>query len=42
MNKNISEMIDQLEYDNIPLDFNNDDLISKIKNQAERLLKANE
>ncbi len=35
---NISEMIDQLEYDDVPLEFNNDEVIIKIKNEAKLIL----
>ncbi|OIJ10617.1 hypothetical protein BKP37_18990 [Anaerobacillus alkalilacustris] len=35
----ISEMIDRLKYDNVPLGFNEKDVISKIKNEAISFLR---
>ncbi|OIJ17316.1 hypothetical protein BKP37_02075 [Anaerobacillus alkalilacustris] len=35
----ISEMIDRLQYDNVPLGFNEKDVISKIKNAAISFLR---
>ncbi|KPB05431.1 hypothetical protein [Bacillus sp. CHD6a] len=36
---NISEMIDQLKYDDVTLEFNNDDVILKIKKEAKLISK---
>lgn len=35
----LSEMIDRLDYDEIPLEFNENDVISRIKNKAKIFLK---
>ncbi|HAM82047.1 hypothetical protein [Ornithinibacillus bavariensis] len=37
----ISEMIDRLHYDNLPLDFNKEDVISRIKKEANSYLRLN-
>ncbi|WP_267902844.1 hypothetical protein [Gracilibacillus salitolerans] len=37
----ISEMIDQLQYDDLPLEFDEEDIISKIENEAKFNLEAN-
>jgi hypothetical protein len=38
----ISEMIDRLQYDNVPLEFNKEDVISRIKNETNSYLRLNE
>jgi hypothetical protein len=37
----ISEMIDQIQYDDLPLEFNEEDIKSKIENEAKLILEVN-
>lgn len=37
---NISEMLDRLKYDTVPLDFNKEDVKAKIKEEARRFLSS--